>query len=480
MSSVKDKSLLHTQVGGIGLQKYEQNDVSVETKTQLGLPADLQALQNNSHLKKSITTPVPPPAMGMPVPPPAMGMPVPPPPMATPVPPPPMATPVPPPAMATPVPQSESAHLAIDQNSKTILDDLQHKLNEPKSINSPHNSNQLIDGRYIIKNRLGEGGFGDVYLAEDTKLSNRPVAVKFMNFDLAQNKQALKLFQREAKILSRLNHSNIVTLLDSGVSEEGQPYLIIEYLEGKSLEDYISSNKWGLAVIEAIEVAIQLANALSEAHTIGVIHRDLKPDNVILQRLNSKNKYQTKLLDFGISKIQEGMLQTIADSHKTEGVLGTPYYMSPEQHIDSSQVGPRTDIYALGIILYEMITGCIPFSGTEYMEIAKKHIKAPLPQVCHDAPYSTVLNQVLSKMTAKKIAHRYQNIDETLIALEDILLTVKSINQHQVQIADEQENDPISDQKIAKTMMVDPSQQLRLLIISLLIISLLSLAAYYI
>ena len=392
-----------------------------------------------------------------------------------------MATPVPPTAMATPVPQSESAHLAMDENSKTILDDLQHELNEPKSINSLPCSSQFIDGRYLLKSHLGEGGFGNVYLAEDTKLSNRRVAAKFMNFDLAQNKQALGLFQREAKILSRLNHSNIVTLLDSGVSEEGQPYLIIEYLEGKSLEDYISSNKWGLKVIEAIEIAIQLANALSEAHTIGVIHRDLKPDNVILQRLNSKNKYQVKLLDFGISKIQEGMLQTIAGSHKTEGVLGTPYYMSPEQHIDSSQVGSPTDIYALGIILYEMITGCVPFHGTEYMEIAKKHIKAPLPQVCQDAPYSTVLNQLLSKMTAKKIANRYHNIDDTLIALEDILLTVKSINQHQAQIVNEQESDPISDQKIAKTMMVDPSQQSRLLVISLLsLVIILILAVYYI
>ena len=483
MSSQKNKASNATQIGGFGVLKQEALETEGNTKTAFGLPADLELLRqsqlvqeqalNNKSLGKTfiggslvdISKPPPPMAEDTPKPPPPMAeeTPKPSPPMAeeTPKPPPPMVgyslnEVIPMFGMKTHSVNSTVINPNIAENIKInhqsfVEDTNQKELESGIDPTLKLSSAPLLGGRYVLKDLLGQGGFGEVYKATDTKLANRVVAIKLMNLELAENKQARALFHREAGILSRLSHSNIVTILDSGITDSGQPYLVIEYLEGVSLEDYINTNYKGLKIKEALRIAIEICRALNEAHSIGITHRDLKPDNVIIKGLGQLPDYQVKLLDFGISKIQNGMLKTIAGSHKTEGVLGTPYYMSPEQHLDSSQVDHRTDIYALGVMIYELISGQVPFDGKDYITIAKMHIKEALPKLNSKKTEVSDLNIILEKMTAKKLTDRYQSIDSVQVALEQLLenchagqhhshklkrFTESAIIQHKAQIQD--------------------------------------------
>jgi eukaryotic-like serine/threonine-protein kinase len=247
------------------------------------------------------------------------------------------------------------------------------------------------------------------------------VALKLLSDTFSADQRMTELFLREVKVMSRLRHANILTLLDYGEAASGQPFMVSELLTGYSLIDYLYEvRKEPLSPQEALELLIPISEAVHEAHTLGVIHRDIKPDNVFLHQTQGMRRPQAKLLDFGISKIKEGMHLTQHGALKTQGVLGTPYYMSPEQHMDTGSVDHRTDIYALGILLYQLLTLEVPFTGDTYFEIAKQHIQAPIEsiEVSGSAAVREGLNALIRDCTAKDRARRVQSAEALLERLE--------------------------------------------------------------
>ena len=264
-------------------------------------------------------------------------------------------------------------------------------------------------GRYHIIEQLGEGGMATVYKAYDTRLE-RDVAVKVIRVDQfapAMLEQILKRFEREAKALARLTHPNIVHINDYG-EQEGIPYLVMDFLPGGTLKPRLGQPiPWQ----EAARLLVPVADALGYAHEHGIIHRDVKPSNILLT-----DKGQPMLTDFGIAKILESEeTQTLTAT----GVgIGTPEYMAPEQ-ISSKSVDQRADIYALGIVFYEMLTGRRPFEADTPLAVLVKQANEPLPrprQFCPDLPEAVEL--VLFKTLAKKPEDRYQSMDEVSKALE--------------------------------------------------------------
>ena len=234
---------------------------------------------------------------------------------------------------------------------------------------------QFVGGRFLVQAKLGEGGRGAVYQAEQVAMK-RPVALKVLHPHLCQDQSLIERFHREAAASSRLNHPNTITVHDFGQTDEGTLYIAMEFVDGRSLADEIgtiASLPWS----RAVHVALQIAESLADAHAAGVVHRDLKPDNImLLQRAGSTDF--VKLLDFGIAKIAdaaEGGDKRKALT-KTGMIFGTPQYMSPEQ-IRGSGVDHRTDIYSLGVILYHLLTGELPFAAENPMGMLTKHLMEP-------------------------------------------------------------------------------------------------------
>jgi len=265
-------------------------------------------------------------------------------------------------------------------------------------------------GRYHILEQLGEGGMATVYKAYDTRLE-RNVALKVLRTELFSPillDQVLQRFEREAKSLAKLSHPNIVNILDFGEHED-MPYLIMEYLPGGTLKQ-----KLGHAIPwhDAIRMILPVANGLSFAHQNGIIHRDVKPSNILLQSTKS-----AVLTDFGIAKLLEGVEgQTLTGS----GVgIGTPEYMAPEQGVGAHTTDARADVYSLGIVLYEMITGRKPYVADTPMAVVLKQMTDPLPRPATFVPdLPENVEQILLKALAKEPEDRYQNMDELINALE--------------------------------------------------------------
>lgn len=225
-----------------------------------------------------------------------------------------------------------------------------------------------IDGRFQIEKSIGVGGMGTVYRARQLSVG-RDVAVKVLRAELSGKEVALERFFREAKTISNLTHPNIVRLIDFGQDREFDVlFLAMELVDGVNLGDLLRKGR--LRVALALEVTYQVCGALTEPHAAGVIHRDLKPDNLLLMPV-SDGTVQTKVLDFGIARALETNDTTLT---ATGMICGTPAYMAPEQ-AQNDQLGPRTDLYALGVILYEMLSGWPPFSGTSSLQIMLKHIQ---------------------------------------------------------------------------------------------------------
>lgn len=270
-------------------------------------------------------------------------------------------------------------------------------------------SKRIIAGRYELIKLAGSGGMAEVYVAQDTVLG-RKVAIKLLNEELASNKKFTQRFKQEAKSAAAMNHPNIVRVLDAGESTETNPegvqrkqsYLVMEYVDGLELTKLVS--RGALKVPEALRVTRELLSAVEFAHNAGVIHRDIKPDNIMISR-NGK----VKVLDFGIAR---AVAETFDDVAKTTAILGTAAYFSPEQ-AKGEKVDVRTDLYAVGIVLFEMLTGKIPFTGDTAVAVAHQHIHAQPPAPSSLNPkVSPLIDQVVFKALAKDKAERYQTTAE--------------------------------------------------------------------
>jgi eukaryotic-like serine/threonine-protein kinase len=265
-----------------------------------------------------------------------------------------------------------------------------------------------LNGRYRLDAQIGAGGMSTVYRAFDTTLERR-VAVKLMHREIASDSDQLERFRREARSVAQLSHPHIVGVIDAG-EEDGRPYIVFEYVEGETLKERI--RRMGrLPIDEAIAYAIEIARALGAAHARAIVHRDIKPQNVLVDEEGS-----AKVTDFGIARSleEEGLT---ADGR----VLGTTDYVSPEQAL-GHDVDGQSDIYSLGVVLYEMLTGDVPFHGENQVSVAMKHVREELPDVQLMRPeVSARLAAVLDRMTDKDLAQRHPDAASVELDLEDAL-----------------------------------------------------------
>lgn len=274
-----------------------------------------------------------------------------------------------------------------------------------------------LSGRYRLEARVAAGGMSTVYRAID-EILERTVAVKLMNREFATDSDQLERFRREARAVAQLSHPNIVGVIDAGDDADPshpRPYIVFEYVEGETLKDLIR-REGQLPVTEAIAYAIEIARALGAAHARHIIHRDVKPQNVLIDEQGS-----TKVTDFGIARTLE------EDGLTADGrVLGTTDYVSPEQALGQA-VTPSSDLYSLGIVLYEMLTGDVPFHGDNQVAVAMKHVREEIPDVAEMRPgISAALAQVVDTATAKSVSDRYSDDLEMIADLEDALETARA------------------------------------------------------
>jgi serine/threonine-protein kinase len=282
-------------------------------------------------------------------------------------------------------------------------------------------------GNYLVTQKLGEGGMGAVYLAEHPSIGKK-VALKVLHAEFSSNEDVVTRFFNEAKAVNNIGHPNIVDITDYGVIQIGigrdqLVYFIMEYLGGMTLSKLIA-NEAPLPPERALSIGLQVADALAASHKCGIVHRDLKPDNIMLLHRGRERDF-VKLLDFGIAKLTDNTGQS---SHKTRTgiVMGTPAYMSPEQCDGRGNIDHRTDIYALGIVLYEMLVGRVPFLGEGYGEVLVQHLtQAPVPpsQFRMINPH---VEAVMMKALEKRVELRYPTMDEMIRAMTDPVSFVES------------------------------------------------------
>src|SRR5271155_207330 len=266
----------------------------------------------------------------------------------------------------------------------------------------------LVSGRYRLDARIGHGGMSTVYRGFDEVLE-RAVAVKVMDRAVASDSDQLERFRREARAVAQLNHPHIVTVIDAGEDDQ-MAYIVFEYVEGENLKDRIR-REGPLPIPEAVAYAIEIARALSAAHSRQIVHRDVKPQNVLLDSEGS-----AKITDFGIARTltEEGLT---GDGR----VLGTTDYVSPEQALGHPVTG-QSDVYSLGVVLYEMLTGEVPFRGDSPVAVAMKHVREELPDLQRQrAHVSAALAAVVERATAKDLAVRYPDADALAADLEEVL-----------------------------------------------------------
>ena len=256
-----------------------------------------------------------------------------------------------------------------------------------------------INDRYQIIRSIGEGGMANVYLAYDTIL-DRNVAVKVLRGDLATDEKFVRRFQREAISASSLTHPNIVEMYDVG-EDDGKYFIVMEYLEGKTLKSLVKK-RGSLTLSEVIDIMLQLTSAVACAHESYIIHRDIKPQNVLIL-----DDGKVKITDFGIA-----MALNSNELTQTNSVMGSVHYLPPEQ-ANGSGATVKSDIYSLGILMYELLTGKLPFKGDNAVEIAIKQMRDPMPSVCEDNPeIPQSVENIILKATAKNPKNRYDSVSE--------------------------------------------------------------------
>ncbi len=266
----------------------------------------------------------------------------------------------------------------------------------------------VLSSRYRLEAKLGSGGMSTVYLARDETL-DRPVAVKVMHREMSEQEDQLQRFRQEARAVAKLSHPNVVSVIDAG-EDGGHPYIVFEYVKGETLKQRIG-RVGALDPQEAIAYAIEVARGLGVAHGRKMVHRDIKPQNVLIDE-----EGRAKLTDFGISRQLEQ-----AGVTATGRVLGTTDYVAPEQAMGHG-VDPRSDIYSLGVVFYEMLVGQVPFHADSQVGVAMKHVNEELPDVQRRRPeVSAAVALVVERATAKNPAERYQAIGEMVDDLETAL-----------------------------------------------------------
>lgn len=278
---------------------------------------------------------------------------------------------------------------------------------------------QIFEGKYLILSKIGQGATGAIYRGERKNIGDQ-VAVKVLKPEFVADYAATERFRREALALGRIHHPNAISIYDFGISADGQAFLVMELLSGRTMRTILQEEQM-LEVRRAVNLITQVCAALNAAHRSKIIHRDLKPENIMIEFYEGQGEV-AKVIDFGLArlKLTGKLVQTLTEQGR---VAGTPYYMSPEQWMDKP-LDARTDIYGLGVILYEMLTGCVPFNAATVMQLASKHVKTP-PQPPHtlrrDLPIS--VSEVVLKALAKSPDDRPSTTLEFAERLQEALVT---------------------------------------------------------
>lgn len=262
-----------------------------------------------------------------------------------------------------------------------------------------------LDGRYLIESLIGVGGMANVYKGRDVRTGNQ-IAVKVLKEEFLDNEELVRRFKNESKAISILNHPNIVKVYDVSVTDQLQ-YIVMEYIDGITLKEYMKQRNGALTWKEVVHFATQVLSALDHAHSKGIVHRDVKPQNIMLQADGS-----IKMMDFGIARFSRAQSQTVSDK-----AIGSVHYISPEQ-AKGDHTDARTDIYSVGVMMYEMLSGKLPFDGTGAVSIAIMQISEkpkPLAEVAPNIPVG--LRQITEKAMEKDPADRYQSAQEMLDAI---------------------------------------------------------------
>jgi serine/threonine-protein kinase len=276
----------------------------------------------------------------------------------------------------------------------------------------------VVADRYEVVRRLGAGGMGVVYLCKHVTLGQL-VAVKFIHPQLLTSQEVLRRFDTEAKAAARIKSRHAVSVIDHGVAESGQPFIVMEYLEGESLEQAMRA-RGRLPFPEVVEIVVQVARALEQAHQAGIVHRDLKPDNIFLAKEADAGKFGwvVKVLDFGIAKVVHEDNVGGVGTTKTGMVLGTPLFMSPEALTASAPVSPASDIWSLGACAFAAACGKVPFDGEAIGDVVLKVCAAPMPvpsQIVPDLPKG--FDDWFARACARDMRMRFRRVGEMADAL---------------------------------------------------------------